>query len=37
MRLWLEFLGLGQYADAFERNDIDAEVWLNSITIYCSK
>jgi class 3 adenylate cyclase/tetratricopeptide (TPR) repeat protein len=26
MRLWLESLGLGQYADAFEGNDVDAEV-----------
>lgn len=26
MRQWLESLGLGQYTDAFERNDVDAEV-----------
>lgn len=26
IRRWLEALGLGQYAEAFERNDIDADV-----------
>ena len=26
VRQWLDSLGLGQYADAFERNDIDAEM-----------
>ena len=26
MRVWLEAIGFGQYADAFEANDIDADL-----------
>ena len=26
IRDWLEAIGLGQYADAFEANDIDSEL-----------